>query len=89
MDVVATQLQFLKIADAMVGEAALPDWQIGAKAMRKTTFDQADCSFEGNLLRSEQQMNVVWHDYEGVQLEVALAAVVLEGFEEEICVAST
>jgi hypothetical protein len=31
-------------------------------------------------------MNVIRHDYEGVQLEVALAAVVLEGFEEEICV---
>ena len=54
--------------------------------MREAAFDQADCSFEGNLLRSEQEMNVIRHDYEGVQLVVALAAVVLEGFEEEICV---
>jgi hypothetical protein len=48
--------------------------------MREATFDQADCSFNANLLRTEEQMNVVWHDYEGVQLVVSLAGDSAEEF---------
>ena len=71
------------VADAMVGEATLPDRELGCEAVRKAALDEAHYSFEGDSLRGEDQMNVIGHDDEGVQLVVALASVVLKCFHEE------
>ena len=51
--------------------------------MREAAFDEADGSFQGDDLRGEDEVDVVGHDDEGVELVVALATIVLEGFEEE------
>jgi len=52
--------------------------------VREAAFDEADGSFQGDDLRGEDEVDVVGHDDEGVEFEVACAAVVLQGFEEEV-----
>ena len=74
------------VADAVVGEASLPDGEFGGEAMGEASLDESDGSFEG-LLRCEKQMDVVGHDDEGVEFVVSFGAVVLEGFDEEFGVA--
>jgi hypothetical protein len=57
--------------------------KLRGKAVREAAFDEADGPFEGDGLRGEDEVDVVGHDDEGVELVVALATIVLEGFEEE------
>lgn len=83
MDVVAADLEVFCVADAVVGEAALPDGELRGEASGKASFDEADGAFEGDGFRCEQEMDVVGHDDEGVEFVVAFAAVVLEGVDEE------
>jgi hypothetical protein len=56
--------------------------------MGEASLDESDGSFE-SLLRSEEQVEVVGHDDEGVELVVAFGSVVLEGFDEEPALRST
>lgn len=84
VDVVAMLLEVLPIADAMVGEASLPDRGGGVEAVGEAAFDEHDGSLEGDVLWGEEEMEVVGHDDEGVKEEVAFLPVVLEGLEEEM-----
>ena len=54
------------VADAVVGEASLPDGEFGGEAVGEASLDESDGSFEG-LLRGEKQVDVVGHDDEGVE----------------------
>jgi len=74
------------VADAVVGEASLPDGELGGEAVGEASLDESDGSFE-SLLRCEKQVDVVGHDDEGVEFIVSFGAVVLEGFDEEFGVA--
>ena len=74
------------VTHAAIGESFLPDGKFGFEAMGETTFDELDGSFKRDVLRSDEQMGMARHDYEGVKFEMAFAAIVLEGFEEEFCV---
>ena len=65
-------------------EPSLPDWEFGFEAAGEAAFEEHHCSFEGDLLWCEEQVDVVRHDDEGVEFVMAFAAVVLEGFEEEL-----
>jgi len=74
------------VADAVVGEASLPDGEFGGEAVREASLDDSDGSFE-SLLRCEKQVDVIGHDDEGVEFVVSFGAIVLEGFDEEFGVA--
>ncbi len=82
MDVVAADLEVFGVADAVVGEAALPDGEFGGEAVGEASFDETDGALEG-FVRGYEQVEVVGHDDEGVEFVVAFGSVVLEGFEEE------
>lgn len=82
MNIVAANIEVRYVADAMVGEASLPDGKFGGKSMRETSFDNSDGMLESCLWR-EEKMDVVGHDDEGVKLVVAFGLVVLEGFDEK------
>ena len=64
-------------------EPSLPDGKFGFEAAGEAAFDEHHCSFEGDVLWCEKKVDVVRHDDEGVELVMAFAAIVLEGFEEE------
>jgi hypothetical protein len=55
--------------------------------MGEAAFDEAHRSLQRDGLRSEDEVDVVGHDDERVQLIVSGGAIVLEGFEEEFGVA--
>lgn len=84
MDVVAMNFEVFWVADAVVGVAALPDGELGGYAVGEAAFDQAHGAFERDRLRGQEKMDVVGHDDVGVEEEVAVAAIVLEAFEEEV-----
>ena len=86
MDVGAADLELFGVADAVVGEASLPDGEPGGEAVGEASLDESDGAFEG-FLRGEEEMDVVGHDDEGVEFVVAFGSVVLEGFDEEFGVA--
>jgi hypothetical protein len=77
-------LHVFGVPDAVVAEAALPDGKLRGEAVGEAAFDEAHRALECDDLRSEDQVDVVGHDDEGVEFVVAFAAVVLEGFEEEL-----
>ena len=83
MDVVEVLEVIVPVAHAAVGEAALPDGKLRFKLVGETTFDELGGSLKGDLLRSEEQVDVVGHHYIGVELVVAFSAIVLEVLEEE------
>lgn len=70
------------VAEAVVGEASLPNGEFRGEAVREASLDESDGSFEC-FLWGEKQVDVVGHDDEGVEFVVSFGAVVLEGFEEE------
>jgi hypothetical protein len=86
MNVVAADVEVCGAADAVVGEASLPDGEFGGETMREASFDNSDVALESRLWR-EEEMDVVGHDDEGVKLVVAFppqfGSVVLEGFDEK------
>ena len=50
--------------------------------MGKTSFNKSHSSLNRDGLGSQQKMHVIWHDDEGAQLVVPLAAVLLKGLKE-------
>jgi hypothetical protein len=83
VDVVSTGVEVFCIADAVVDEASLPDWEFGGEAVGETAFDEVHGLGESFILRGEDEMDVVGHYDEGMEKVMLFGAVVLEGFEEE------
>lgn len=81
MDVVVADVVVSGVADAMVGEASLPDGELRGDAVGEAAFDELHGSLERDVGWSEEQMKVVRHDDVCVQ-EIA-GAVVVDGFEEK------
>jgi hypothetical protein len=54
VDVVAMGEEVVAVADAVVGEASLPDWKLGAEAVGEAALDEHDRSLEGNDLWGEE-----------------------------------
>ena len=84
VDVGTADFEVFRIANAMVGEASLPDGKFGGNTAGEASLDKSDGPFEGDGLRREKEMDVVGHDDEGVEFVLAFRSVVLEGFDEEI-----
>lgn len=89
VDVGLADFELGSVADAVVGEASLPDRLDGGDAVGEASFDQAYGALKGDGLRGEEKVNVIGHDDEGVEFVVAFGSIVLEGFEEEFGVAVT
>ena len=80
--------EVLIIANSMVGETALPDFSLTAndlaEDMRIAAFDELNCVFDGYAgCRSEDQVHVLGHDHERMELEAAFAAVAIQRLQKE------
>ena len=87
VNVIQVARKILRITDAVIGESALPDFSTAtnhpAELVRRSTFDKLDCMLERNVVGwSEQEMHMLRHDYEGVQLKSALAVISIYRLEE-------
>jgi hypothetical protein len=82
MNVVVADAVVGCVADAVVGEASLPDGEFGGETVGEASLDESDGSFEG-FVRGEKQVDVVGHDDEGVEFVVSFGSVVLEAFNKE------
>jgi hypothetical protein len=72
------------VGDAVVCVAALPDIQLALYAKREISLDELHCFFEGDFRGGSQyEMDVVGHDYEGVELQAAFGTLLLKDFHEE------
>lgn len=69
------------VADAMVGEASLPDGEFGGEAVGEAAFDELHGSLERDVGWSEEEVKVVGHD--DVRVQKVAGAVVVDGFEQE------
>ena len=72
------------VGDAVVGEASFPDIQFAFQSEGEGSFDELHCFFEGDLGPGcYQEMDVIGHDDEGVELQAVLLALLLEDFDQE------
>ena len=75
------------IANPVIGESALPHLGSSpandAERMRVSDLDQLDGALDRHLLsRSEQYMDMIGHEDEGVQCVAAFSTVVIKRLEE-------
>ena len=74
------------IADAMIGEACLPNGRAGFQTVRKSSLDELHCPFKRNLRSGSQQgMDVVRHDHKFVEKKFLFVAIVRESFDQKGC----
>jgi hypothetical protein len=82
VDVFAAGEEVGAAEDEVVGEAALSDGEPGGQAVGEAAFDALDRPLQDDGLRGEQEVDVVGHEDEGVELVVPFPAIVPEGSEE-------
>jgi hypothetical protein len=87
VDVVAMSLVVVRIFDAAERETLFPDRHFGFEAKGETSFDVLNGLLDGDVWGGrDEEVEVVGHEDEGVELIAAFSAVVIEELEEEICV---
>ena len=84
MDVGAAGFEVIAVEDEVVGEASLPDGELRCDVAGESSLDEVHYLRDSFGVRGEEQVDVVWHDDEGVEFVCPFGAVVLEGFEEEV-----
>ena len=84
MQIHPPRLHILRIANAVIGEASLPNRRLRRQPMREASFDQAHRPLHGDALRRENQVNVIGHDHKRVKFVAAGVTIVLQGFEKEL-----
>src|SRR5438874_2011179 len=76
-----------RIADAMVRESLLPDFQVRPqlflRSIREPAFDELDRLFEAGE-RSDDYVKVVGHDYEFVE-QICVALIVIKSVDQQSC----
>ncbi len=77
MNIGTADFEVFRVADAMVGEASLPDGELRGKTVRKASLDQSNSAFERDGLWGQKDVDVVGHDDEGVEFVVTFGSVVL------------
>jgi hypothetical protein len=82
VNVLASGLEFIAIADAVIYKSALPNWKVRSQPMRKTSFDESQNSLDSDVVGSQQEVNMIRHDDKCVQLIVALMAVRLQSLQK-------
>lgn len=77
-------LRSLVRLDAALSESALPDIKFGFEAEGESALDELHDFFDGDIRRwGDEQMNVVGHDDEGVELISTFEAVFVEEIYEK------
>jgi len=85
VDVIAVGIQIACIFDAALCKAVLPDRHARFETERESTLDELHGLFEGDVLcRRDQDMNVIGHEDECVELVASFGAVVFEQVEEKV-----
>ena len=87
MNVIAVVREILWVANAMVGESALPDFSFSPKGspefVRVAALDELDGMFDRHVFRGcQEKMNVFRHDHKGVQLVTVLSFVAVEHLQK-------
>ena len=87
MNIVPMMNEVLSIANPMIGESALPNFRVSsyesAEVMGVRALNQLDSALDGYVLSgSEQKMDMIGHEDEGVQQVAAFATIVIKGLEE-------
>ncbi len=84
-DVVAMGVVVARVFDAAKREALFPDGHFGFESEGEAPFDVLHGLLDGDVGRGrEEEMEVVGHEDEGVELVAAFGAVVVEELEEEV-----
>jgi len=88
MNVIAIMDEINLAANSMVGESSLPNFLIAtddrSEFMRVSAFDQLDCAFNRHVgSGSQEQMNMLRHDDESVQVVAAFAAMPVKCLQEK------
>ena len=66
-------------------EAVLPDGHFGFQAKGEASFDVLDGFLDGDVRRGrDEEVQMVGHEDEGMELVAAFGAVVVEELEEEV-----
>jgi len=85
VDVIAMGLVVARIFDAAKREALFPDGHFGFEAEGEAPFDVLNRLLDGDVWgRGDEEMEVVGHEDDGVELVAAFGAVVVEKLEEEV-----
>ncbi len=84
MNIVFVIHEIVVITNPVVGESALPDFSLSTKddseGVRVSAFDQLNGVFERYVMgRSQQKMDMLGHEDEGVKLITTLAAISIQG----------
>ena len=83
MDVVAMGLVVERTFDAAEREALFPDGHFGFQTEGESSFDVLHGLLDGDVGRGrEEEVEVVGHEDEGVELVAAFGAVVVEKVQE-------
>ena len=84
MDVDAVLLEICDVSDAVIGEAALPNFQIAPEllfdSMRISAFDELHGAFDRNVDGCKEKMDVLGHQDKGVKKKFLLAAIGIDCF---------
>jgi len=88
MNVISMVRKVHFIANPVIRESALPHLSFSAndaaEFMRISAFDQLDRALEGYVrVRSQQDINVLGHEDEGMQFVASLAAISVKRFQEK------
>ncbi len=88
MNIISMMHEVHLVADPMISESSLPHLALpandSAKFMRVRAFDQLDGPLDSYVVRrSQQQMNVFWHDDKRVQFKAPLSAIPIDRVQED------
>ena len=84
MNVRDTRAVGLLVRHPLVEMPALPNLEAALEPKRKTTLDELNRLFQGNIGRGrDQDVNMIWHDDECVQRKPSLRAVVLQSIDHQ------
>jgi hypothetical protein len=75
VDVGTADFEVFCVADAMVGEAPLPDGELGGVTVGEASLDEPDRAFEGDGMRGDKKVNVVGHDDKRMEFVVTFGSV--------------
>jgi hypothetical protein len=85
VDVIAMGLVVARVFDAAQGEALFPDGRFGFETEGEASFDILGGFLDGNVRRGgDEEVEMVGHEDDGVDLVAAFGAVVVEKLEEEV-----
>ena len=88
MNIVFMVEEILIIPNPMIRKASLPDFPLApeyrAESMRVCAFKELDRVLNCYVIgRCEEEMDVFWHEHEGVNLETAFTPVAIHRYKKE------